>query len=200
MDVRGERPLEETKRLARVLKVASLLTSRPRSWTRAGLATLFEVSERSIDRGLELLRGLGYEITRTATGYALACTPALPPVTLALPEVLALTLAAGLARDSGDIDTASLGAALAQLEALMPPAARPLVRQELLQREATARSTDRRRRKLPAEVTVLLCVAMSLFPHDALDVVLHKLVHGLRLFWPDPDSPLATKGALCQAR
>ena len=52
-----------------------------------------------------------------------------------------------------------------------------------------------RRRKLPAEVMVLLCVAMSLFTHDALDVVLHKLVHGLRLFWPDPDIPLATKGA-----
>ena len=65
--------------------------------------------------------------------------------------------------------------------------------------EAAAVPTQRRR-KLPAEVMVLLCVAMSLFTHDALDVVLHKLVHGLRLFWPDPDIPLATKGALCQAR
>ena len=65
--------------------------------------------------------------------------------------------------------------------------------------EAAAVPTQRRR-KLPAEVMVLLCVAMSLFTHDALDVVLHKLVHGLRLFWPDPDIPLATTGALCQAR
>ena len=65
--------------------------------------------------------------------------------------------------------------------------------------EAAAVPTQRRR-KLPADVMVLLCVAMSLFTHDALDVVLHKLVHGLRLFWPDPDLALATKGALCQAR
>jgi hypothetical protein len=64
----------------------------------------------------------------------------------------------------------------------------------------TAAVPTQRRRKLPAEVMVLLCVAMSLFTHDALDVVLHKLVHGLRLFWPDPDLAVATKGALCQAR
>src|SRR2546421_201957 len=147
-DGRGERRLEETKRLGRVLRIAFLLTSQPHQWKRAGLATRYEVSERAIDRDLEMLRGLGYEITRTAAGYAFARTPALPPVTLTLPQVLTLTLAAGLARDSGDIDTASLGAALAQLEALMPPAARPLVRQELLQREASARSTDRRRAAL----------------------------------------------------
>src|SRR4051794_1990272 len=44
------------------------------------------------------------------------------------------------------------------------------------------------------------CVAMSPFTHAARDVVLYKLVHGLRLFWPDPDLAVATKGALCQAR
>jgi hypothetical protein len=57
-----------------------------------------------------------------------------------------------------------------------------------------------RRRKLPADVTLLLCVAMSLFTEEALRVVLHKLVHGLRLFWPDPDIVLASKSAISQAR
>jgi hypothetical protein len=57
-----------------------------------------------------------------------------------------------------------------------------------------------RRRKLPADVTLLLCLAMSLWTHEALVVVLHKLVHGLRLFWPDPDIALATKSAISQAR
>lgn len=147
-DGSGERRLEETKRLGRVLKVAGMLTSSPHSWTRAGLAKLFEVNERSIDRDLEMLRGLGYEIAHSRSGYAFTRTPALPPVTLTLPEVLALTLAALLARDSGDIDTASLGAALAQLEARMPASARPLIRQELLNREATARSHERRRAAL----------------------------------------------------
>ena len=57
-----------------------------------------------------------------------------------------------------------------------------------------------RRRKLPADVTLLLCVAMSLFTQEALRMVLHKLVHGLRLFWPDPDIALASKSAISQAR
>ena len=56
-----------------------------------------------------------------------------------------------------------------------------------------------RRRKLPADVTLLLCLAMSLWTRQALDVVLHKMVHGLRLFWPDPDIALATKGTISQA-
>jgi hypothetical protein len=37
---------------------------------------------------------------------------------------------------------------------------------------------------------------MSLWTAQALDVVLHTLVHGLRLFWPDPDLPLVTKSAI----
>jgi len=64
---------------------------------------------------------------------------------------------------------------------------------------AAVRPTQRRR-KLPADVTLLLCIAMSLWTQEALQVVLHKLVHGLRLFWPDPDLALASKSALCQAR
>jgi hypothetical protein len=57
-----------------------------------------------------------------------------------------------------------------------------------------------RRRKLPADVTLLLCLAMSLWTHHALKLVLAKLVHGVRLFWVDPDLVLASKGAIAQAR
>jgi len=139
---------EETKRLARVLRVASLLTSQPYAWTRAGLATELEVGERSIDRDLELLRGLGYEINRDRVkGYAFARTPPLPPVQLSLQEVLALTLAAELARESGDIDTSSLGAAIAQLLGAVPASARPLLQRELLRRaEGRERPANARRR------------------------------------------------------
>jgi hypothetical protein len=69
--------------------------------------------------------------------------------------------------------------------------------------QAAAGEADRptqRRRKLPADVTLLLCVAMGLFTHEALAVVLAKMVHGLRLFWPDPDIVLAKKSAISQAR
>jgi hypothetical protein len=83
--------------------------------------------------------------------------------------------------------------ALEALERVVPPA--------LIQAAAVAADVPTvRRRKLPADVTLLLCLAMSLWTHEALVVVLHKLVHGLRLFWPDPDLALATKGAITQAR
>jgi hypothetical protein len=65
---------------------------------------------------------------------------------------------------------------------------------------AEADCPTQRRRKLPADVTLLLCVAMSLFTHEALEVVLDKMAHGLRLFWPDPDIVLANKSAISQAR
>jgi Insertion element 4 transposase N-terminal/Transposase DDE domain len=68
---------------------------------------------------------------------------------------------------------------------------------------AAAREADvptQRRRKLPADVTLLLCIAMSLWTQHALDVVLHKMTHGLRLFWPDPDVALASTSAIAQAR
>lgn len=59
---------------------------------------------------------------------------------------------------------------------------------------------EARCRKLPAQLTLLLTVAMALFPREALDRVLFKLLKGLRLLWPEPDFRPATKGAICQAR
>ncbi len=83
--------------------------------------------------------------------------------------------------------------ALEALERVIPPS---LIREVA----AGADVPTERRRKLPSDVTLLLCIAMSLFTQQALDVVLHTMTHGLRLFWPDPEIPLATKGALSQAR
>lgn len=59
---------------------------------------------------------------------------------------------------------------------------------------------EQRRRKLPAELTLLLAVTMNLFTHYPLHQVLIKLLKGLRLIWHDPDFVAATKGAICQAR
>jgi hypothetical protein len=55
-------------------------------------------------------------------------------------------------------------------------------------------------RKLPAELTVLLVVALGLFPHESQQRVLAKLLAGLRLIWPGPGFRAASKGAICQAR
>ena len=59
---------------------------------------------------------------------------------------------------------------------------------------------EQRRRKLPAELTILLTVAMNLFTHDALEEVLRKLLQGLRFLWPQPDILTASKGAISMAR
>src|SRR5205085_9387341 len=60
--------------------------------------------------------------------------------------------------------------ALEALERVVPPA--------LLQAAAVEADVPTvRRRKLPTDVTLLLCLAMSLWTHEALEVVLDKMVH-----------------------
>jgi hypothetical protein len=60
---------------------------------------------------------------------------------------------------------------------------------------------EQRLRKLPAMVTLLLCVAMGLFTNMSLEQVLIKMVKGLRYIWPgDEDYQTANKSAICQAR
>lgn len=60
---------------------------------------------------------------------------------------------------------------------------------------------EQRTRKLPAALTLLLCVAMGLFTHVALSQVLSKLVKGVRYIWPgNEDYITASKSAISQAR
>jgi len=61
--------------------------------------------------------------------------------------------------------------------------------------------TEQRTRKLPAGLTLLLCIAMGLFTNIALTQVLRKLIKGVRYIWPgDEDYTVANKSAICQAR
>jgi hypothetical protein len=59
---------------------------------------------------------------------------------------------------------------------------------------------EQRTRKLPAVMTLLLCVAMGLFTNISLEQVLIKMVKGLRYIWPDPEYRTANKSAISQAR
>jgi Insertion element 4 transposase N-terminal len=98
-----------------------------------------------------------------------------------------------IARDYAATTPFTDAIALEALERVMPA--------EVIQAAATGADVPtQRRRKLPNDVTLLLCVAMSLFTPHARDVVLRKMVQGLRLFWPDPDSTLARQSAISQAR
>ena len=59
---------------------------------------------------------------------------------------------------------------------------------------------ERRKRKLPARICVLLVIAMSLFTEENIEKVLTKIVQGLRLAWLHRNYQQATSGAICQAR
>jgi hypothetical protein len=61
-------------------------------------------------------------------------------------------------------------------------------------------ASEQRRRKLPAELTMLLGVAMNLFTAHPLEEVLRKLLRGLRLIWPGDDFATASKSAISMAR
>jgi hypothetical protein len=65
---------------------------------------------------------------------------------------------------------------------------------------AETRCRERRCRRLPAELVVLLAIAASLFPDDALERVGARLLQGVRLLWPTDALQAASKGAVCQAR
>src|SRR5690349_16575554 len=64
---------------------------------------------------------------------------------------------------------------------------------------ASCGARERRRRKLPAGLTVVLCVAMNWYAADPLPEVFRRLVLGLRGRRPAP-AGRASKAGLCQAR
>lgn len=57
-----------------------------------------------------------------------------------------------------------------------------------------------RKRKLSAEMGLLLVVCMNLLSNLSLTQVMAKMAHGLRYIWPNPDIKLASKGAISQLR
>lgn len=59
---------------------------------------------------------------------------------------------------------------------------------------------EQRCRKLPAVLTLLVCIAMNLFAAEAIPHVFRCLVSGLRWIWPTHTALQVTGGALCQAR
>ncbi|HZS93990.1 MAG TPA: WYL domain-containing protein [Chloroflexota bacterium] len=120
-DERHAGRLEEVKRISRVLRIVQLIASRPRIWSRRKLAAEFEVSERMIDNDLQIIRhALRYDLRRDRNGYYFADGPSLGPLTLSVPEALALLVSAEQARDTGSVDPGTIASALAHLEGALP--------------------------------------------------------------------------------
>ncbi|GAA1197103.1 helix-turn-helix transcriptional regulator [Prauserella alba] len=115
----------------RVLRLLELLQRRP-VWTASELAAELDVTNRSVRRDVERLRGLGYPVHATAGvggGYQLGAGTRLPP--LLLDDAEAIATAVSLRVASGGTVAGTGEAALrvlAKLDQVMPPRLRSEVR------------------------------------------------------------------------
>ena len=55
-------------------------------------------------------------------------------------------------------------------------------------------------RKLNLPITMIVTIALHLYPHLAIDDILRKLAQGLRLIWPDPDYAVPGASAVSYRR
>ncbi len=123
------RPYEETKRIGRVLELIQLITTGPNRYRRRDLAERFEISERMIQKDLDLIRNaLKLDLTRSLEGYCFKDLPRLPAVGFTFTEAISLLLAVETARWSTGVEAADLEAAIWRIHGLFPPEFREQLR------------------------------------------------------------------------
>ena len=136
-----ERKLEETLRTTRILQIIQLIDRQPNHWLRRDLAAKFELSERQIDKDLQVIRhGLKLDLCHSSEGYYFETVPTLPAISYNFSEALALLQAAHAAHSVPGIASTDLAAAIARLEAIFPPEFSALLRQMV--RQAQQFSTE----------------------------------------------------------
>ncbi len=119
---------EEYRRTRRIVDLLLRIANQPRRWTRKSLAELYEVSEKQMDKDLFLIRhGLRMPLRHVAEGYYFERLATLPMLSLTLSEALSLLLAARLGQQMPGVSRSDLAAAIARVEALLPPEIVPLV-------------------------------------------------------------------------
>lgn len=108
---------------ARLLRLLTLLQARSQ-WTGDELAQRLEVTERTLRRDIERLRGLGYPVAGArgvAGGYRLGAGGALPPLLLDDGEATAVVVALRAVTGSGVTGISDIAvSALAKLEQVLP--------------------------------------------------------------------------------
>ncbi|ACX52867.1 Helix-turn-helix type 11 domain protein [Ammonifex degensii KC4] len=118
----GAGRIEETKRLGRILEMVCLIASRPRHYRRSDLARRFEVSERTIQKDLDIIRhALRLELRHSPRGYYFERVPTLPVLQFTFGEALSLLLALQAARHQLGSEFGDLASALRRLTSLFPP-------------------------------------------------------------------------------
>ncbi|MGC8492581.1 MAG: helix-turn-helix transcriptional regulator [Syntrophobacteraceae bacterium] len=113
---------EETKRISRILELIRIINARPDRYRRRDLAARFEISERMIQKDLDVIRnGLKLALGRSAEGYRFEEVPKLPAVGFSFAEAVSVLLAVEAGRANTGIGALDLDAAVERLLGLFPP-------------------------------------------------------------------------------
>lgn len=140
----NDRQLEELKRISRILQIVQMISVSPKRFRRKDLGDRFEISERMIQKDLEVVRhGLKLDLCSSQKGYYFSETPRLPAVQYSLTEAIALLLAVQTAQAMPGAGSPELAAAVTRLEALLPSEFSPFVARLRIQAPMTAQGKHR---------------------------------------------------------
>lgn len=116
----GAHRLEETKRIGRVVQIIQMIASNPGRYLRRSLAEHFEVSERMIQKDLDLIRhSCKFELLHSPAGYSFECVPRFP-LNFSLSEALSLLMAVDAAWQISGVGSSELAAAVDKLKSIFP--------------------------------------------------------------------------------
>jgi len=140
---------EETKRISRILEIISMVVRNPRRYLRRDLALRFEVSERMIQKDLDVIRhGLKFSLLHSPHGYYFDRTPHLSAIQYSFAEALSLWLAVQASRQISGICSSELASAMARLEAVFPKEFSRLLRLPPHQPSSRTEHHDHRQRTI----------------------------------------------------
>jgi predicted DNA-binding transcriptional regulator YafY len=135
---------DEFRRVARVLEIIQYIATRPGWWRRKSLAERYELSERQIQKDLDIIRHrLGLALVHDGKGYSFERIPQLPTVAYTFSEALALLMAFQAAQQVSGIGSPDLAAAIARLQSVFPLEFAPLFGQITSQAARSGTRTQR---------------------------------------------------------
>jgi predicted DNA-binding transcriptional regulator YafY len=134
----------QIRRTARLLEIIQQIAANPHHWTRKRLSEYHQVTERMIQKDLEIIRlRLGLTIKTEGDGYFYQRLPQLPATLFSFSEAIALLSAARAAQAMPGINSSELAIAIKRLETIFPEEFRPILRETLDRLPRSAAKTHR---------------------------------------------------------
>ena len=134
----------QIRRTARLLEIIQQIAANPHHWTRKRLSEYHQVTERMIQKDLEIIRlRLGLTIKTEGDGYFYQRLPQLPATLFSFSEAIALLSAARAAQAMPGVNSTELAVAIARLESIFPQEIRPILKETLDRLPRSAVKTHR---------------------------------------------------------